>query len=85
MWKKQFDWDEGKVKEYLVNDLETVKDDEKAWKEKKREFKSISNKYMVSDKTPKHVKPYDSKDKVTKIRYIDDKIVTNKGDKYVNI
>jgi hypothetical protein len=38
---------------------------------------------MVSDKAPKHVQPYDSADKLNKIRYINDKIVSYKGDKYI--
>lgn len=83
IWKKKFDWDEAKVTDWLVNNLDDVKEDEKAWKEKKKEFKSISDKYMVVDRTPKHIKPYQSTDKVNKIRYINDKVVSNKGDKYI--
>lgn len=85
IWKKKFDWDETKVTDWLVDNLEKVKEDEKEWKEKKREFKIISEKYMVSDKSPQIIQPYDSKDKVSKIRYVNDRIVSSKGDKYINV
>jgi hypothetical protein len=83
VWKKQFDWNDDKTKSWLLDNLNELKEIECKWKEKRNYRRNIAEKYMINDSVPKDIKPYDSKNITSKIRYIDGKIVSNKGEKYV--
>jgi hypothetical protein len=84
VWKRKFDWDEQKTKSWLVENQQQLEQNEAEWKEEKNYRLNIIKKYLYNEETSKEIKPNDSTDdNITGIRYIDNQVVTTKGEKYV--
>lgn len=83
IWKRKFDWDEDKAKKWLVENKDFLKEMENKWKEERYFRMNIINRYNYDETVPKHIKPYESEGTQSKTRYLENTIVSNKGEKYI--
>lgn len=83
VWKHKFDWDEEKTKAWLADNIDQLSEHERIWKDGRSERMNIIKRYLYNDTTSAEIKPYDSADSTSGVRYIEGKVVTTKGEKYI--
>lgn len=85
IWKKQHEWNTKNASDWLNENKDNLKKMEAEWKEERKEKLLIVDKYSLVPSTSKNTNPtpYSSLDETKNTRYLNNSVITTKGERYV--